>query len=65
MPILRIHGARVIFLLCCDNQYTESESREIEMSIFKAIFTQEYLSNALWDNSVHTLQYWRKCCGSS
>ena len=33
MAILHIYGARAIFLLFCDHQYTESESREMEIGV--------------------------------
>ena len=59
-----IYGARAIFLLFCDHQDTESESHEIEISIYQPIFTQKYSTNALWDNIAYTLQDKGKCCGS-
>ena len=37
--IIRIYGARAIFLLFYDHQDTESESREIEISVAGPIFT--------------------------
>ena len=42
MVFLHIYRARTIFLLCCDHQDTESESREIEISIYQPIFNHKY-----------------------
>ena len=38
MVIIHNYGARSISLLFCDHQDTESESCEIEMSIYQPIF---------------------------
>ena len=41
VAIIHIYEARAIFLLICDNQDTEYETCEIEMSITEPIFTKE------------------------
>ena len=58
--ILHNYGARGILLIFCDLPDTESESCEIRMSIYQAIFNHKNISKALWDNYIHTLQYRRK-----
>ena len=52
--ILHFYGAIAIFLLFCDNQDTESESREIEISVAGPIFTHK-ISKDPWDNDIHNL----------
>ena len=54
--ILHIYGARAILLLFCDHKDTESESREIGMSIYQTIFTHKTIPKALWYNNIHNLQ---------
>ena len=56
--IVRIYGARAIFLLFCDSQDTESESRNIEIGVSGPILAQKNI-NSLWDNDIHTSQYGR------
>ena len=58
--LIHIYGARSIFLLFCDHQDTESESRKTETSISQTTPTHKMILKALWDNSFHTLQYGRK-----
>ena len=41
MLILHIYGARAIFLLFCNHQDTESESREMEIGVAGLIFTNK------------------------
>ena len=41
MSIIHIYGARAIFLLFCNHRETESESREIEISVAGPIFTSK------------------------
>ena len=60
MITLHNYGARAIFLLFCDHTDTESESREIQMSISQPIFTNTNISKALWDNDINTVQDGRK-----
>ena len=48
VSIIHIYGARAIFLLFCDHQDTESESREVEMRISQPIFTHKNISKYLW-----------------
>ena len=57
MAIIHIYGARAIFLLFCDNQDTESESCEIEMSISQPIFTHKKIPKNLWGKSIHNLLF--------
>ena len=59
MIILHIYGAKANFLLFCDHQDTESESREIEIVVIGLIFTQK-ISKDLWENDIHTSQYGSK-----
>ena len=64
--ILRIYGARTIFLLFCDDKDTEYEQQEIEMNTSQLIFTHKNISRALGDNDIHNLQKGRKnCCNYS
>ena len=60
MVIIHINGDRSIFLPFCDHQDTESESCEIEMSMYIPIFTHNKISNDIRYNGIHTLQYGRK-----
>ena len=48
------------FLLFCDHQGTNSESREIEMSIYQPILNHKNISKPLWDKNRHILQDERK-----
>ena len=57
---LHNYGARSIFLLFCDHTDTESESREIEMSISQPIFNHTNKSKSLWDNAINNVQDGRK-----
>ena len=56
MVSIHIYGARFSLILFCDNQDTESESCEIEMSNYQPIFTHEKTSKVLSDKNNHTLQ---------
>ena len=47
MAFLHIYGSRVIFLLFCDHQDTESESREIEISLAGPIFTHNGIKGSM------------------
>ena len=60
MAILHIYGARDTFHLFCDNQDTQSESCEIEMSISQPIFTHKKISKYIWYKDIHTMQDGRK-----
>ena len=57
---LHIYVIRANLLLFCDHQDTESESFEIETSIFQTISTHKKISKDLLDNDIHTLQDWWK-----
>ena len=64
MMTVHIYGSRVILLLFCDHQDTESESCEIEMRISQQIpthkiFNHKKILKALWANDINTLQYGR------
>ena len=54
LVVLHIYGARAIFLLFCDHQETESETREMNIGAAGPMFTKKR-SNALCDNNIHTL----------
>ena len=64
MAILHICGARDIILLFFDHQDTESESFEIQMSIFQTIFTHKKTAEAIWDKDIPTLKIGEKYIGS-
>ena len=59
MAMVHIYGARAISLIFSNHQDAQSESQEMEMSTSQPIFTHKKISKALWDNGIHTLQYWR------
>ena len=45
--ILNIYGAKANFLLFCDHQDTESESREIEIVVLGLIFPQKNIKGPM------------------
>ena len=47
MAILPIFGARAIFLIFCNHQDTESESREIKISVAGPTFTNKNIAKDL------------------
>ena len=65
MVILHIHGARAVFVLFYDDQDTEKDLCEIQISTSQLIFTNKNISKALWDNDIHTLKTGGKYCGKS
>ena len=59
--IVRIYGARAIFLLFCDHQDTGSKSREIEIGvvgpisthkIFKCLMVKLYPYSTIWEQNI-------------
>ena len=65
VAIIHIYGARAISPLFCDNQDTEYESCETEMSRSQPILNHKKIPKYLWNNDIHNIQYGRKNCGSS
>ena len=59
MSIVQIYEARAIFILFFNYQDTESESREIEISVYGPIFTQKK-PKSIWDNDIYSTQDRRK-----
>ena len=57
MVVPHIYGARVIFVLFCDQQDTESDSWGIRFGVPVPISTHKKNSNALWANTIHTLYH--------
>ena len=47
MIILHIYGPKANFLLFCDHQDTESESREIEIVVLGLIFPQKNIKGPM------------------
>ena len=52
--IIHIYGDRAIFVLFCDQQDTESESYEIEISTSQPIFAHNKIPKDVWDKNIHT-----------
>ena len=48
-----------LYVLFYNNKDIESNSGDIEIGVARPIFTQ-IIPESLWDNNIHTLQYWRK-----
>ena len=60
MVILHIYGDRPIFLLFYDDQDTETEEWEMQMSTSQLIFTHKNTPKAPWKTYNNTLQNGRK-----
>ena len=55
VAIIHIYGAWEIIQIFCDHQDTKSKSYDIEMGKSQPELTHKKISNALWENDIHTL----------
>ena len=59
MAIIHIYVARAILILFCDNQYTESDSIEIEIGVAGPIFNQKNVKDSMGQRYTYSTR-WEK-----
>ena len=62
--ILRISGARAIFLLICNSKTLIMSNENWKLAQFGR-YSPIKISKALWENDIHSLEYGREKCGNS